>query len=212
MNCYYENANKLPKITIITFNYDLSLDYYLREQILSKPQLFSAEKDELLSHLKIHHVYGSLNEGVDNNYGKYWGFEDNTFKNFSRFNKALSSVASIYTLHEKVNHQSNFYDLLRQHLNIVFLGYGFHFINNKTIGFPLRADKLEQQDFFPGRTIYYLNHDGKEVDLDNEFLRIEKECVGQGIGGMPKGSKIRKSHSISILDAYARHFKPGKFF
>ncbi|HAT1848267.1 TPA: hypothetical protein ACF6G0_002578 [Legionella pneumophila] len=212
MSCYYENAGKLPNISIITFNYDLSLDYYLGEQIISKPQLSSSEKEQLLLHLKIHHVYGALNEEVENNYGKHWGFENNTFKNFSRFDKALSSVANIYTLHEQLSPQLNFSDLLKQHSKIVFLGYGFHPINNKKIGFPLSKDPLEEQNFFPGKTIYYLNYDGKDLDLDNEFLRIEKECVGQGMGGMSKLPTIRKSHAKCILDAYSRHFKPGKFF
>ncbi len=69
------------KIDFLTFNYDVSLDYYLETRI-RHTELFSLLADEFLTSLSIDHVYGKIyNKGAV--YGSFSDVHDSKLKNFN---------------------------------------------------------------------------------------------------------------------------------
>lgn len=60
--CDFENFAENNKLFVITFNYDRSLEYYLLHSLEAKYGKTITECAEVLKHIKIIHVYGSLGE------------------------------------------------------------------------------------------------------------------------------------------------------
>jgi len=70
-------------VKFITFNYDVSLDYYLHSRLKKIENFVKIEgktespADEFLNNLDIEHVYGQLYLPIDNNqYGKYFDLQE----------------------------------------------------------------------------------------------------------------------------------------
>lgn len=87
---YRKNPANLKKIRIITFNYDISLDYFIKQQILNKEFLTAEQKEEFISSIEIIHVYGNLYGEGEYSYGEFSNCSK--LKNFYRFDKSLSLI------------------------------------------------------------------------------------------------------------------------
>nr|BDD45281.1 hypothetical protein 4 [bacterium] len=124
------------KLTVITFNYDTSLEYYLEKELQSFPQFQGIELSKVID---IHHVYGNIELNT-----KHENFKDVAFGNIHRIHKDDQKLASkisneiflesffqsidkIHTIGEKQVSATaqNAQDAIRKAKNVFILGFGF---------------------------------------------------------------------------------------
>lgn len=130
-----DNPEKLTrnKVKFITFNYDVSLDFYLQTRIkeieifLKKSKQSVSPADKFLKELEIKHVYGELYSPVDTmRYGLYFDFKDrkiakpsaindysgtqapslSLIQNFKRFICSFAQFYNIKTMYDERNNPS----------------------------------------------------------------------------------------------------------
>ncbi|HAU1275990.1 TPA: hypothetical protein F8R88_15400, partial [Legionella pneumophila] len=193
--CSLEPENLLEnKLSIITFNYDLSLEYFLHSrlkstEIFNKPykgqnnnqtisEKFLSEK------LNIHHVYGALyTKEFLCDYGNYSNTSisghnvhsvgKQLIYRFKRFARAIDCYQNIETMFKARDERStlnakDFTKIFRDSEEIIFIGFGFDRDNLNRIGLP---DTIKgYQELFKGKevTIRYLNFANKMKSLAEE--------------------------------------------
>lgn len=114
------------KLTIITFNYDRSLECYLHESLKARYQLSDESASRYLNKIKIIHIHGTLGK-----YPKYNYSSDLTLKDL------LTISRGIKIIHELENDPISFcsreylkcFKYLSKADYIYFLGFGFHLDN-----------------------------------------------------------------------------------
>ncbi|MBS0630517.1 MAG: hypothetical protein JSS11_01280 [Verrucomicrobia bacterium] len=121
-----EDGKSAP-FTILTFNYDRSLDFYLYTAFRHALRIDGAELGVKLSNLKIIHLHGSLcrlpwqvGEGPARDYGDTNG------------DALITSANNIKIIHEQNEGTEVFkqaHAALNRAARIVFLGFGFHATN-----------------------------------------------------------------------------------
>jgi hypothetical protein len=108
------------KLSIITFNYDLSLETYCFEVLTNRHRLDASQARDAIANLKIAHVYGSLGPlDTINGKGRRYGPLSPT---------ELPAIAkSISTCHEpeSVGAVADAQQLIRESEVIIFLGFGY---------------------------------------------------------------------------------------
>ncbi len=215
------------KIEVITFNYDLSLEYFLYSR-LQNVHVFkdSIAKEFLLTKFFCEHVYGSLYDKsiVEISYGIYHENDDTpafnkTVVNFKRLIFALHNQKNINTMwserkgaDDKALHDEKLAkrkEMINEAKKIFFIGFGFDRDNLNQLGFPSLLK--EYKKFFSGKTIHYLNHKGEMTSLDDEFVKIAKHCNRKALLnlGFSKDVSIIRSTNATISDAYKKDFKPS---
>jgi len=126
---FSQMAGKTPddfrenQVTVVTFNYDRSLEYYLHESIIYRYKLKEARALELLRSIPIIHVHGIL--------GEYPTFP---YSHGDREDVIEAIAAQIKIVHEIDDSKDDFcsedfkraHDALVQSENIFFLGFGFN--------------------------------------------------------------------------------------
>lgn len=114
------------KLTIITFNYDRSLECYLHESLKSRYHLTDDDSSKCLRKIRIIHIHGIL--------GKY---PQNKYSNELTLKELQSISKGIKIIHELRTDTNDFcsaeylkcYKYLSNAVNIYFLGFGFHLDN-----------------------------------------------------------------------------------
>jgi len=137
-----ETPDELPQneLTVVTFNYDRSLEYYLHQSIIYRYNIDETTALDLLSSIPIIHLHGILGE-----YPKFPYSDSNR-------TKVLEEIASqIKVVHEIDDTGDGFcsdefkaaHDALVQSENIFFLGFGFNEDNVRRLNFftPESTDK-----------------------------------------------------------------------
>jgi hypothetical protein len=165
-------TKKLNRLTIITFNYDRSFDYFLSRQIYSLYKHSLNDSDSRRA-LKIHHVYGSIGDLLNSGVGISRGYEPinfieppdnsspfymNSWNNYvylpeetDRFNKfdkyILSLSMGIKTYNEEfiTESQIKYIDIIQSATHLYFLGFAFHPQNMNILfpGYEVRGNSLE---------------------------------------------------------------------
>lgn len=113
--------------SIYSFNYDRSLEFYLRKVAKSFYGIEGKELDDYMSSIEIQHLHGSLGEIP------YGDIEEIQSKRFSKLKKVSENIDIIY----EVNLNQIFRNLRNEILtaeHVVFLGFGFHPDNMRRIG------------------------------------------------------------------------------
>ncbi len=195
---------KNNKLKIITFNYDLSLDYCLQRKLMDTEFLQKDKQAEkyihkLLSH-DIHHVYGKLYEdSVIDIYGHY---ADNKNKlhpetfNTKRLIKSLQSHKSIRSIYQERQRPSGYEKLIKDAKEIIIIGFGFDRDNLNLLSFPRTENAYG--DFFKGKTIRYLDYEGKMNGLFSQFDRVQQRF---------DKISVTRSTANQITNAYLNDFK-----
>jgi hypothetical protein len=133
-------------LSIITFNYDRSLEAYLHEALMARFQMSPDDASSTLLGIPIIHVHGSL--------GRY---PDVPYMSDCETDKLLEISKQIQIIHEVSNPEYGFCnrefeqanELLNQAKRIFFLGFGFHpdnirrfqfFTPEKTRGLEIHAN------------------------------------------------------------------------
>lgn len=235
-----DNPEKLSgnKVKFITFNYDVSLDFYLQSRIkkieifIKTSEQLSSPADKFLEELDIKHVYGQLYSSVDiNQYGAYFDFSDEIgesassddsipslglIKNFKRFVYSFAHFDNIKTMYDERNDPTekeemvSLYRSLIQWANeIIFVGFGFDRDNLNMLSIPDRLHDYEQ--LFSGKTIRYLNYKGNMKSLVQEFEKIQEHCNELAFKQCKKKINIIQSNADSICSAYQNDFKKFLF-
>lgn len=125
----FEDLN-FSNIGIVTFNYDLSLEYFLHVTLSNMYKRNFNDVQKKLKDLKIHHVYGSLNKSIEK-YGKTkinlstinGGEEVDELRNYIKY---ISSGINLISMSRKENSEIKYIQLLiEESEKIGFLGFGF---------------------------------------------------------------------------------------
>jgi hypothetical protein len=213
-------ANQLD---IITFNYDMSLDYYLCSKV-RQTELFQQDGIantfvEQLKSERITHVYGQLYmDDVQTTYGSFSSQSHEPafitqHKNTSRHNvnypdmrrfvKALLSKDNIKLINPERNNQDKaIIKKIRQAKEIIIIGFGFDRDNLSILGFPI--EKGRYVDFLDGKTIKYMDYKGRMNSLSDQFETIKKLS---GNFMEAKNFTMTRSKAKRIVDAYQNDFK-----
>lgn len=150
-------------LSIITFNYDRSLEAYLHEALIARFQMSTDEASSILSQVPIVHVHGSL--------GNY---PDIPYVSNCEADELLAISRQIQIIHEVPDPKDGFCnrefeqanELLNQAERIYFLGFGFH------------PDNIRRFRFFTpentfGREIYATTRGMGAVEVADLVARLQ---------------------------------------
>ena len=145
-------------LDIVSFNYDRSLEQYLR--IVIKAAYPSRQK-EVLAKIRMHHVYGSL--GTIDHGEDFVGYGDpRDFDQSSAFIKLIPPRAAT---------NKDLGDLIASKSKAVFLGFGFDELNLGVLG--ISADKRPKQVF------------ASRLGLSKRLERAAEERLSSIVWGSP---------------------------
>jgi len=126
----YLNSSKKDfinnNLSIITFNYDRSLEYFLLRSIEHSFNSKEPESIELLSNIPIIYVHGSLGELANNsaNHRKYEPTLD-----MGLLKKCIDSIHIIYEELQENEQLEKAHEELKRAEKVCFLGFGYHQTN-----------------------------------------------------------------------------------
>jgi len=137
------------KLSIITFNYDRSIEQYLFITLKNRYNRTEQECAKKLEEIPIIHVHGTLGRLP---WQQFWGPIVN-YGGDINFQKIRDASKTIKVIHEDISDDPEFnqaYELMTAATRIYFLGFGYHPINLKR----LRIKKLIRKDM--SGTAYHL--------------------------------------------------------
>lgn len=114
-------------LSVITFNYDRSLEAYLYHALLARCKVSADQARDMLARIPIAHVHGILGS-----------FPDFEYRATSDPNELLAVSNGIQIIHECEDESPAFQaarGLLQAAERIYFLGFGFHTDNVRRLGF-----------------------------------------------------------------------------
>jgi hypothetical protein len=116
------------KLSIITFNYDRSLEQYLYTAFQNAFGIEPNDAVELLKQIPIIHLYGQLGQLpiIDNTNGIQYGVDMN---NFTLINRAANGIKIISEVNERDKQFFDAYRLLEKARRIYFIGFGYNRVN-----------------------------------------------------------------------------------
>ncbi len=157
------------QLSIVTFNYDRSLETYLHEALIARFQVNPEEAHDILSKIHIIHVHGSL--------GKY---PTVPYQADCSTEELLEISKEIQIIHEVKDPENGFcnkefedaFNLLSGAERIFFLGFGFH------------PDNIRRFNFFSpentkGREIWGTVQGMGSVDIKDLSARLEERGISQ---------------------------------
>jgi hypothetical protein len=160
------------KLNIITFNYDLSLEYYLKKNLENNKYFKDHIAEFFLNTLTIHHVYGqvgkTLKDYKTDNYGKVVNFKGDTEKTNLQYIYKNSHKIEVVLNDKIVATDTKAKSLINKANQIFILGYGFLRENNKKID-------LNNQNITAQRISYTNFEDSKILDKKIKNIIAQKE-------------------------------------
>jgi len=196
------------KLNIITFNYDVSLDYCLQKK-LSNVGLLKGNKDakdfiQELTLSRIKHVYGKIyNDDPTMIYEEFspksnavTQIKAEVSRNARRFLKAINSSELIKPITPERKTEEPYKKLIENAKNIYIIGFGFDRDNLNILGLP--ENESEYANLFMRKKIKYMDFDGKMKSLADQFnsLKLRHQSLS-----------ITRSVANHITDAYQNDFK-----
>lgn len=166
-NCLLENNSASgfasSRLSIITFNYDRSLEAYLHEALIARFEMPSDEASSTLSHIPIIHVHGSLGQ-----------YPIIPYVPQCEIDELLEISRQIQIIHEVPDPKDGFcnreFERANQLLNdaerIIFLGFGFHPDN-------IRRFRFFSPDKTAGREIHATTRGMGSVEVATLASRLE---------------------------------------
>jgi len=181
-------------LSIITFNYDRSLEHFMFTALKNRYGKSDAECAKVLDCIRVRHVYGSLGKlewqkGAD---------ETNTvpYDSPGETGHIQRAAKSITILHESIEDSPEFIaarELLESAEQVFFLGFGFHPVNLKRLGIHRGSILLPRETA------------GTAIDLVNDrrdyFDKITQPIRG---GGHRNGTSVLVDCDVyTLLHDYA---------
>ncbi len=185
------------KVNFITFNYDMSLEYYLFSR-LKNTSYFKDVCDTFLNELEIIHVYGQFYSAEK---WKEYGIqlENNSFITPPQINtKIMLRAAQIYQniklIGERNGYNYKIQNILQKSSRLIIIGFGFDSNNLDILGLK-NMKGLEYR--LCDKKIYYLDYEGRMNKIYNDFLFLKGKQYFQ----------FFRSTETSIVNAYEYDFK-----
>ena len=149
---------KQNKLTIVTFNYDRSLEYFLFSTLKRSYNKSDSEIAEAMQYLPIIHVHGSLGPlpwqapgGID--YYPLFGTGNPAIEMQRRIKVACENIVIVFQTQPKSNEFKLAYERLKEANKIYFLGFGYNTDNLEMLGLsqldiydPLRRPKTSNSE------------------------------------------------------------------
>lgn len=213
------------RLSIVTFNYDVSLDFYLRDRLMRTSSFSDYAEEYLKNKLKIEHVYGSICdfEEIEEFFDLHQ--EDNLSEvamdvvNFHHllygYKESAKIAPRIKLIGERVCDEA-ITSKIRSSDVIIFIGFGFDLDNLKMLGFP--DQKRNYSDFLfvkevggvlSQKKICYLDYLGRMQSLNNEFLELVSFLESSTHG--KARLVVQCSKAVSVTDAYVNDFRECLF-
>ena len=202
------------KLNIITFNYDVSLDYCLQNKLsnvgLLKNDRKAQEYIRTLTSSKIKHVYGKIyDDDPVENYGKFIPKSSSVTEikaeianNARRFLKAIQEKELIKLISPERKSEELYKKLITDAKMIYIIGFGFDRDNLNMLGFS--DNEIEWGGLFKekgDRKLKYMDYDGRMKGLSDQIQFLKEKYK----------AKITKSTSKLITNAYQNDFKISLF-
>ncbi len=159
-------------ISIITFNYDRSLEAYLHNTIQHRFDISGEKAWEHVSAIPVIHVHGILG-----------GYPETEYTNSSDINVLLDIAEQIKIIHEIKDSEAEFcnseFEVANKYLQeserIVFLGFGFHEDNVRRFNFfsPKTLDSRE---------VFTTSHGLTGFEFTQTLERLEKYGLNNALG------------------------------
>lgn len=172
-----EIRSSIGNLKIITFNYDMSLEYFLYQKIKATSVL-SKHFEYIKENLKIYHVYGSVYsiEDLDANYKRYNQIES-ILEAYKLINQGRCSIKAALPNKIKELTENNKVIEIRSHIensdNIVILGYGFNKMNNELLDLTNRLlayKETNEQGVWKDKKNIWISNYQKQNPLAEQFL------------------------------------------
>jgi len=184
------DLNNFPKnkLSIITFNYDRSIENYLLNKFMFNYKLSEQEAIENVKSIPIIHPYGSLGQlhmlADKNEFARHY----NTAANDKVIRACMDSIKIIYEDLDIDKYFKKAYKLLEQAKIVIFLGFGYHKEN---------LERLKLREILTnGKTIF-------GTTKGFEFGEIQKLRNDLGSGG----AVIRISETEGLdINTYLRKY------
>jgi len=211
-------------LSIVTFNYDVSIDFYLKDKLLKTSYFSDYAKQYLEEKLSINHVYGSICEFEEiedfydlkqNNPSE---LEQNTINFHHLLYGYLESIGEAPRI--KLMGERTIDPLIKENIQsadtLILIGFSFDSDNLSVLGFPNRKEEYEafllakQMGGIPThKKIFYLDYLGRMQSLNNEFLKLETFLKENNQGH--SYLTVRRSIAGIISDAYVNDFRESLF-
>ena len=159
------------KITIITFNYDRSLEAYLHNTIMHRFNLSEADSLNILRKIGIIHPHGMLGGYPEIPYSQFLEIDKELSEDDAKLlGKITNSIKIIHEISEvKDTFCSNEFEIAHKALQktekIYFLGFGFHEDN-------IRRFRFFSEDNLEGKEVYSTSLGFTELFERTELLSI----------------------------------------
>ena len=197
-----EIKEKIKNITIISFNYDRSLDYYLRTKL--KKEYYDAIKEQIF------YPYGKLaKDNWDfNDYGSFIKkdkpfkpYSESDLKKIENMGKGLKVIGEI--MKEEVSSQNELSEIkknLSESRKIYFLGFAFHEANCGLLALDKFSTIHNQID------IYYTNY-AESSSIDQVVEKFFKSSTKQSKKKINDQFIVNSSKCKGVYDALIYDFK-----
>lgn len=184
----YDNYFKLSEnsLTIVTFNYDRSLEYYFYNTFMDFTNLITTfEKIEELRKIKIYHVYGKLadlpwesdNDSLD--YGQKI--------NRAQLNKGKDNIKTIFERRENTETMGPIRKSIQLADKVFYLGFGFAKENVEMLSLSNKTK--------PDQLIYI-------SDFDKRHVRLETQMRGLGIWQENRTTIVHGADCKRVIEDY----------
>lgn len=218
-------------LDIITFNYDISLDYYIYDRLKSI-EIFNDADDlasKFLNKFEISHVYGCLEDKNRLPYGGYFGCSGETEMSEWTFKRFLDSIILSKRIHTMYDERTGALPQKNEeHIkklsaakNVIFIGFGFDRDNLNQIGLPSTKNNWVKF-IFPTPKNNWINSifPGKQIGMSPEEIFLKKNIKWLNYCGKMRGLSnqfntldlsIVESKADNIITAYQNDFKSSLF-
>jgi hypothetical protein len=163
------------KLTIVTFNYDRSLEYFLFSALKHSYNKSDAEVAKAMQGIPIIHVHGSLgplpwqaSDGTD-----YYPLFSRGDKPYERGNRLMIASKNIVIVSEAEPKSKEFelaIERIRVAQRIYFLGFGYYRVNLERLGLS-QLRYIDESDARPGVSSYGVQFRGSALGLGNAQIK-----------------------------------------
>lgn len=171
---------KENKLTVVTFNYDRSLEHFLFSALKHSYDKSDIEIAEAMQKIPIVHVHGSLGPLSwqvigGNNYYPLFGRKDDGYVIGKRIRVATENIVIVSEAEPKSKEFALATQLIKEAERVYFLGFGYYPVNLERLGL-MQSKVLDSSVsvldlFFDSNTDLYRRHEDKKNSYINYWLR-----------------------------------------
>jgi len=166
------------RLSIVTFNYDRSLEYFLYNAFMKSYHLDSAQAIDLIKHIPIIHIYGEL--GLP----KFLGKEGRNYEpilDAENIRKCVDGIKIMPEVEETHSTLSHVHKALSEAEKLIVIGFSFH---------PINVRRLKLGELYKGKIVGTVK--GMQ---DGEISRVKKTLYKYSI----QDTELHKFTALEFL-------------